>query len=153
VWGIDLQGFDGTFDLRDFQVQKVKRAGIYQGRTHIWQKEKEARRQKWLCAWWQDTDDIARSNERTNEQAKADNTTGRANSNITARPEERGQHRTRRWVQRDPTKQAFNKRRAISIIAMRRPSSSWPCGDRQGAVGLKRWWSLRNGGEKRRDEF
>jgi hypothetical protein len=152
VWGIDLQGFDGTFDLRDFQVQKVKEGrDLPREDTHLAERErgKEAKMVVCVVAGHRRHSEI----DRTNEQAKADNITGRANSNITARPEERGQHRTRSWVQRDPTKQAFNKRRAISIIAMRRPSSSWPCGDRQGAVGLKRWWSLRNGGEKRRDEF
>jgi hypothetical protein len=95
--GIDRSIFKDYGGLASSKLRRSEGQGSTKGRTHVAERERRRQGGIWLCvAWWQDTDDIARSNERTNErtkQAKSGqyNRTRQFNKRITARPEERGQ--------------------------------------------------------------
>jgi hypothetical protein len=72
---MDRKGIDRSSrimgDLRVPSSEGQRDRGSTKGRTHVAERERRRQGGIWLCvAWWQDTDDIARSNERTNETSE-----------------------------------------------------------------------------------
>jgi hypothetical protein len=102
---MDRKGIDRSSrimgGLASSKLRRSEGQGSTKGRTHVAERERRRQGGIWLCvAWWQDTDDIARSNERT-KQAKSGqyNRTRQFNKRITARPEDREVSRTQRGDQ------------------------------------------------------